>query len=297
MKPVLSILLLLMISCNRDYASLAKVNGDPISIANFKERLRDVQFDSRLVATEDAVSLKKTILNEMIEEKLIDQECKKLKIKVSDQEVAQALPTEHLDDTLEKLKISKSAWEKKLKQKILAEKLFDQITQKVSEPKEAEIKEFYDTNSQMFQQQEQINIQQIVFQDRKIAEDARNEIAQGQSFEDVAKKHHSSIDHIPSLDLGFIPKGVLPETIEKKVFSLSVGSVSSVLESDSSFYIFKILARKEERPLLWEEARIQIQTMLLQKAKEKHYMQWLHEITLKANIKQNYELLQENFNL
>ncbi len=66
--------------------SLAKVNGDSISIADFRQRLREIQFDSRLVAEEDVLSLKKTILNEMIEEKIIQQESSREKIEVTKEE-------------------------------------------------------------------------------------------------------------------------------------------------------------------------------------------------------------------
>jgi len=297
MRKVLYIFLLIAIGCSKDYMSLAKVNGDSISIADFKDRLREIQFDPRLVAEEDLLALKKTILNELIEEKLIEQESRKLNINVTKEEVDQAMQVEHLDAVLEKQKVDKNAWAKKMKQKVLAEKLFNSITQKVVEPTEEEIKVIFDTNQQLFQQQEQINLQQIAFRDKRQAEEARNDISSGQTFESIAQKYSAAIDPNPSQDLGFIPKGILPENIEKKVFSLNVNGVSPVLEADGAFYIFKVLARKEDRPLLWEEARQQIQTMLLQKAKDKHYTQWLQEKTLKADIKRNYELLQENFHI
>ncbi len=274
--------------------SLARVNGDSISIADFRQRLREIEFDSRLVAEEDVLSLKKTILNEMIEEKLVQQESNKEKIEVTKEELDQAIQLDHLNEALDKQKIKKDEWTKRMKQKILSEKLFAQVTQTTPVPSEDEIKAIFDKNPELFQQQEQVQVQQIAFRDKKIADDAQKEISQGVAFEEIAKKYSASIDPNPSQDLGFIPKGILPEAIEKKVFSLRAGNVSPVMESGSEFYIFKVLARKEERPLLWEEARQQIQTVLLQKAKDKQYTLWLQEKTLKANIKRNYELLQEN---
>jgi parvulin-like peptidyl-prolyl isomerase len=290
-------ILLFLCSCNRDYMSLAKVNGDSISIGDFKQRLSEIQFDSRLVAEEDVLFLKKTILNEMIEEKLIQQESKKANITVTKEELEQAVQIEHLDEVLEKQKIKKEDWIKRMHQKILSEKVFNLITEKTTLPSEEEIKDVFEKSPELFQQQEQVKIQQIIFRDRKNADDALKEISQGIEFEKIAKKHYAPIEASLPQDFGFIPRGILPESIEKKVFSLQVGDVSPVLESDPEYYIFKILGRKEERPLLWEEARHQIQTMLLQKAKDKQYALWLQEITLKANIKRNYELLQENIHI
>jgi parvulin-like peptidyl-prolyl isomerase len=284
----------LFTACNRDYMSLAKVNGDSISIGDFKTRLREIQFDPKLVAEDELMTLKRSILNEMIEDKLIEQESKKSYIRVSEDEVKSAINIEHLDETLKKQNIDKSHWQNRMKQKILAEKLFHEITKSVARPSETEVQEFFAKNEKAFDQQEQVRIQQIILPNREIAEAASKELASGTDFAAVAQKFIGDQDANMSLDLGFIPLGVLPENIEKKVFSLRVGQVSSVLESEGTFFIIKVLARKEDRPLLWEEARYEIETMLLQKAKETHYTKWLQDKTIEANIKRNYELLKEN---
>ncbi len=273
--------------------SLAKVNGDAISIGDFRARLREIQFDPKLVAEEEIISLKKTILNEMIEEKLIQQEGKKANLKVTPEEIQEAMNVEHLDEALAKQNVNKDAWSERMKQKLLAEKLFDFITKTATPPTEDEMTEIYQKNPELFHQQEQVQVLQIILQDRTQADEALKLITQGTDFSEVVKKFNAA-DSNPTGDVGYIPRGLLPENIEKKVFSLKVGAVSPVLESDSQYYIVKVLARKEERTLLWEEARQQIESMLFQKSKEKAYGQWLQEKIIQANIKRNYELLQEN---
>lgn len=285
---------LMLTSCSRDYQSLAKVNGDSISIGDFRIRLREIQFDPKLVAPDELIELKKTILNEMIEEKILEQEGRKASITVSKEEVQSAMNVEHLDEALAKQKVNKEHWAQRMAQKILAEKVFEHVTKSVSLPTEEEMRKIFDENPNLFEQQEQAHLLQIVMQDRMKAEEAYESLTRGMKFEDAVVKYSVHADSNPSGDAGFIPKGLLPEEIEKKVFSLRVGAVSPILESGSEFYIVKVLARKEERPLLWEESRQQIESMLLQKAKEKTYRDWLQGIILAAKIKRNYELLQEN---
>ncbi|MEZ4846998.1 MAG: SurA N-terminal domain-containing protein, partial [Bdellovibrionota bacterium] len=147
MKKILIIFLTLSaMACNRDYMSLAKVNGDSISIGDFKSRLQEIQFDPKLVAEDELMNLKKSILNEMIEEKIIEQESKKTKLKVTDEDVKAAMDIEHLDEMLKKQSVDKNHWIHRMKQKILAEKLFQEITQSIAKPSEAEIQEFFSKN-------------------------------------------------------------------------------------------------------------------------------------------------------
>ena len=123
-KTLIIFLTLSAIACNRDYMSLAKVNGDSISIGDFKSRLQEIQFDPKLVAEDELMNLKKSILNEMIEEKIIEQESKKAKLKVTDEDVKAAMNIEHLDEMLKKQNIDKEHWASRMKQKILAETFF-----------------------------------------------------------------------------------------------------------------------------------------------------------------------------
>lgn len=292
-KKLIWLALILLAGCSRDYMSLAKVNGDSISMKDFRLRLKEIDFDPKLVAEDEVLSLKKTILNEMIEEKLIQQEGRKLSVKITEEEVKASTNIEHLDETLAKQKIDKAYWIERMSQKLLAEKVFQEITKTAAIP-ENEIQDYFDKNAKQFQQQEQVKVIQISMQDRKQADEAMNEISQGKDFIEIAQKYTGNTNLNAEEGAIFIPRGVLPENLEKKVFSLKVGGVTPVIESENEFYIIKVLARKEERPLLWEEARHQIQTMLLQKAKETLYTQWLQEKTIQSNIKRNYELLQEN---
>jgi foldase protein PrsA len=269
--------IVLLVACSRDYMSLAKVNGDSISIGDFRSRLREIQFDPKLVAEDELMNLKKSVLNEMIEERLIEQESKKSNVKVTDEEVKAAIQIEHLDEVLKKQNINKSHWTQRMKQKILAEKLFHEVTKEVAKPSDADVQSFFDKNEKSFHQQEQIRIQQMLFASKEQADLASKELTAGQDFAAVAKKYTGDQDANAGADLGFIPKGVLPENIEKKVFSLGVGKNSPVLESDGTYFIIKVLARKESRPLIWEEARYEIETMLLQKAKDAQYTAWLQE--------------------
>lgn len=274
--------------------TLAKVNGDSISVGDFKLRLAEIQFDPKFVAENEVLALKKSILNEMIEEKILQQEARTENIKVDPSEVAAATPIENLDEVLSKQKISKDYWLMRSEQKIMAEKLFEKITKDTPKPSEAEIKEIYDKNPNLFHQQEQAHLLQIVLKTAAEAEQVQKMLSQGRDFAELAKSLSMTMDATTGGDLGFVTKGLLPENVEKKVFSLKTGAVSPTLEFESQFYIFKVLEKKEDKVLSFEESRLRIESMLFQKAKDATYSKWLQDKTIHAKIKKNYELLQEN---
>lgn len=280
--------------CSQNYMTLAKVNGETISVGDFKQRLTEIQFDPKFVAESELLTLKKNLLNEMIEDKIVQQEAKSEGIKVDQAEVNQANPIENLDETLSKQKMSKAYWEERTRQRLVAQKLFDKITKDVPQPTEVLIKEIYDKNPTLFHQQEQVHLMQIVLKTETEAAQVQRMLAEGKDFAELAKNLSMTMDATTGGDLGFVAPGLLPESLEKKVFGMKVGSVSSTYEYESQFFIFKVLEKKEEKQLSFEESRIRIQSMLFQKAKDAAYSQWLQEKTIQAKIKRNYELLQEN---
>ena len=85
------IAILFLVSCSQDSMMLAKVNGDPITFGHFKVRLREIEFDQTLVAPNDLLSLKKYILNEMIEEKIIQQQAEAMNVKMTPEDITSAI--------------------------------------------------------------------------------------------------------------------------------------------------------------------------------------------------------------
>ncbi len=297
---VLLIVSLLSACISKDSATIAKVNGEPISIGDFKNRLREIQFDQNLMGKDELTALKKTVLNELIETKIIQQQSRKLDITVTQEELDRSLQSEfsehemeNINTTLEKQRMTRETWNDRMKQKIMAEKLFQNVTQTTPEPSPEEIDGYYQKNIQEFQQTEQVRIQQIVLQTKEEAQQVMAHVKQNEDFTALAKAHSMRTDGTTGGDMGFIPKGLLPENIEKTVFSMKSGTVSPIIESPTGYYIIKVVDKKEQKTLTLEESRQQIQTMLLQKAKDAQYTKWIQDRMLEAKIKRNYEILQD----
>lgn len=285
--------------------TVAQVNGDSISFGDYKNRLRQIQFDPKLIAQDEIIALKKSILNEMVEEKIISQESEKLGIKVSEEEVQQMIqktfsPEEiqNIDQNLKKMNVSSKVWNEQIAQKIIAEKLFHEITTKAPRPSDQEITDYYEKNRETFRQKEKVHILQMMFTDKQQAVEAQQKVLDGADFLEVAQQLPEMSDGARVMgDLGFVEKGILPEAIEKKVFGMGVGTMSSILENLPDYYLVKVVEKTNEKQLSLEEARQQIQSMLVQGLRDKFYTAWLHQKTIDSKIKRNDDLLQENFSL
>ncbi len=298
------IAILFLVSCSQDSMMLAKVNGDPITFGHFKARLREIEFDQTLVAPNDLLSLKKYILNEMIEEQIIQQQAEAMNVKMTPEDVTSAIEKnfskeelEKIDENLRKQKISKDEWRERMRQKILSEKVFEIVTQQTPATTEEDLQQYYQKNISVFQQKEQVHIIQMVFSNKEEARQMQQRVLKGEDFATLAQNVSIGLDSVPHGDLGFVQRGILPEEVEDKVFSMKVGAVSPILESAPNFYLVKVTEKMAAKQLGFEDARQQIQNMLLQSSRDKTYTNWLQEKMIQAKIKRNDELLQENFSL
>ncbi len=91
---------------------------------------------------------------------------------------------------------------------------------------------------------EQVHAQQILLYNLETAENAASQLANGAEFSDWA------YDGKTNGDLGWFPRGYLLESsIEEAAFSLEIGQVSEIIETEVGFHIIMVLEKEADRPL------------------------------------------------
>jgi peptidyl-prolyl cis-trans isomerase D len=81
---------------------------------------------------------------------------------------------------------------------------------------------------------------------RKKAEDLRKRAIDGEDFASLARKQ--SGDQITAKnggDIGFLKKGVMPESFDEALFALKVDEISEVVETQYGFHVIKAIAIRE----------------------------------------------------
>ncbi len=93
---------------------------------------------------------------------------------------------------------------------------------------------------------DQVHVQQILLYNATDAQSVLGQLKGGADFATLAAQY----DPNTSGDLGWFPKGYLLDTkVEDAAFSLQVGQISDVIQTDSGYHIIKVLERDAQHPL------------------------------------------------
>lgn len=202
----------------------------------------------------------KNILNKLIENGIIESEANAREIKLTssmiDQEVDRKMKEYGTGDNLEKDLKNLYGWnledfkENIVKPDIYKEKLFGKLK---------ENDESYKKNK------ERIAV-------------AREELEEGKSFQEVAKKYSEGKSSQEGGEMGWFRVDQMIPEVTLAVFSLEKGKTSSVVESSLGFHILKLDDQKEENGV----KMFKVSQVFL---RNKSFPQWLGEMEEKADVK------------
>jgi peptidyl-prolyl cis-trans isomerase C len=286
---------------------------------------------------------KKSLLNEMVEQKLLLQEAKKREVKVPKKDleegIRQVKERFKFDDQGRPLSPSESdaAFQKELAKEDLTEKQFEDriedqlrvimltnqtIREKVQPPTEDQISELFkkvqdrmgqpkpapssdpsqadiDAMAQYFRMKtdESVRVRHILIkvdpnasiQDRsealRKAQEIQKKIIDGADFEEMAKKYSADPGSAQKGgDLGFIVRGQMVKSFEKAAFSLPVGGVSDVIQSEFGYHIIKVEEKKAPSKLRIEDVKDDLKEYLFRSAAREQYNKFVDGLRKKAVV-------------
>jgi parvulin-like peptidyl-prolyl isomerase len=277
---------------------LARVNQEQITIDEFNREFKDL-ISEPSKETKDASlrDLKQAYLDQMIERKILVQEARRVGMKVSQEELNQAIlefkmdyPGEGFGEKLGLKGMTLEEWKVRLEEKLLAEKMIRSILRYQGEIDEKEALQYYEAHISSFQLKPKVRARQIIVADGEEAIQILKRLKKGESFEKLAAKKSQGPEKTEGGDLGYFSQGEKPEEFDR-VFSMEVGTISEVIKSPYGYHIFKLEEKIEPRQLPFEEAKSGILQELRQKKGEEEYQKWLKEIKGKAKIKINKKWL------
>jgi parvulin-like peptidyl-prolyl isomerase len=151
---------------------------------------------------------------------------------------------------------------------------------------EAELKEYYNVNKQQFHSPEQVRAAHILVSTKEEADSIVQEIGNGKNFTDLAKKY--SIDPTAKSnggDLGYFGRGAMVEEFDYASFALPVGKIT-VVKTNFGFHVLKVLDKRNEGILSFDDIKGQINDTLLLEKQRKIVEEAV--ILLRQNAKINY---------
>lgn len=282
---------------------VAIVNKEVITREDFENELKwskrkyRVQKNDNL-ETNQSVWLKTSILNELIQESLLRQEAIRQGIKVSSGEFEKYLDQSkegYKENTFQRAldieEISRSQWEDKLKTHLLIKKLIEEVINRKIEIKEEQLLAYFKQHMEEFQKGEQVRTLHIMVETEDEARRISKLIRKGKSFSELAKQHSTSPEGKTGGDMGYYEAGQMPKWFDD-VFKLKVDEVSDIIRTPFGVHIFKVVDKKPERKMNFEESKKQIYSKLLHEAQEQAFHEWVEEIKKKSEIIIKYEILE-----
>jgi peptidyl-prolyl cis-trans isomerase C len=273
---------------------LARVNQEEITADEFEKELKDVLLEPGKEGKEnDLEDLKRAYLDQMIERKILAQEARRLGIKVSPEELNQAIfevqgdyPSNGFDKRLSLKGTTLEEWKVRLEEKLLAEKMIRSALQYPEEIGSKEALQYYEAHRSSFRLGPRVRARQIVVADGEEAIQILKRLKKGERFEKLAQEKSLGPEKIQGGDLGYFSQGEKPSEFDQ-VLAMEVGAISEVIKSPYGYHIFKLEEKVAAREIPFEEARQGIFQELRKNKEEEEYSRWFQEIRRKAKVKIN----------
>ncbi len=273
---------------------IAQVNEEQISIEEFDREFKELMLEpGKEVKGKDLEDLKMAYLDQVIERMILVQEARRLGIKVSPEELNQAIseikmdyPGEGFGEKLGLKGITLEEWKVRLEEKLLAEKVIRRSFHSQENVDEKEAFQYYERHQSSFQIGQKVRARQIIVADGEEAIQILKRLKKGESFETLATGRSLGPEKTQGGDLGYFSQGEKPIEFDH-VFTMEVGAISEVIKSPYGYHIFKLEEKIESRQIPFEEAKVGILQELGQKKGEEYYQKWFQELKGKAKVKIN----------
>ncbi len=238
---------------NKDIA--AKVNGEAISTEALNQQLEQLkkQYPNMFTGADGEgrlLDFKQRLLDNIINQKLIEQAAKDKGIKISDADVQKQIDQlktgfkdqAQFDEALKSAGMTVDGLKTQIRNQLVTQKLIESLSSntKVSE---ADIQAYYDKNKAQFFQKASKKASHILFkpEDKATAEKVLAEVKDGGNFEALAKKN--SIDTATASkggDLGWPTSAYVPE-FQAALDKLKKGETTTKLvQSPFGWHIIRV---------------------------------------------------------
>ncbi len=279
---------------------VATVNGERIDRPEFLQKLAEEAALAKGEAPlkdEQRARLKEEVLGHLIEERIMLQRARELFLIVGADELEARIAEIRKDYTDDSFTaqfgdrgISYPLWKEALRKRLLLEKVIALDVNKRIQVTEGEAELYFKANRRLYASERRVRALQIVVRDRDLADRTLKRLKAGEDFDKVAREVSIGPESARGGDLGFFERGIMPEEIDRIVFSLSLGKVSDVVQSPYGFHIFKVLAKEEGGGPKLADARERVLADLRKLKEAEAYERWIEGLKEKAEIRVNRPL-------
>ena len=277
---------------------VAKANGTNIMLSQIDmgvRQLMDQMGISNLPQSQYYI-LRKHVLDQIVLDMELDKEVKDNKIEVTDDEINVAMdriisqfPTkEAYQDYLSAYNIKEDDLKKELRRQLAQQKLLQTAVKTDDTVTEEEMQEFYEARGDdYFVRPEGLWVNFAVFSDDKTAQEVRDALASGQTWDDVMSKYGDKALHSTSYDKPLLLPMTTLEAQEEllPLKELKEGELSQPIQLDEEqFGIYLVKGYQKQEKIPYDEVKENIKLALSQQKAQAQRQEYLQGLVDRANV-------------
>ena len=270
-------------------------------IVNEAELKRDIiEMTSGMGLTDQSVKeILDSLISRLVDYYLVLEYGRQNSITISEQELESAIEDTKKDYPEEKVfqemllhrYLNYDEWKEGLRRQLLVRKIIAKIYEGISPITPDEIKAYFDSHEIEFAQPPMVKFSQIVTHSEDEAKALRERLLKGEHLDELARQYSTAPEAEDGGEVGWISQDALDESIDKVIFSLPVGEISPVVKTPYGYHIFQVDSKRPEGPMSLQEARDEIETMLILQKQDVLYNNWIVRLRELFPVKINHELL------
>ena len=289
---------------NDDIITLSELNEKTQTFMAIREQNPFLRDQSQSLET-----VRRNILDSLINERLTAQEISRLQISVSDLEVDQViakvlsenrLTQEALEAQLRKEGKTIADLRQQIRRTLEQNQLINREVRSKTVITDELVEAYYQSHLDEFIKKERWRLQDIFLPfppagsaaDRArlydLAKQIRDRLAQGDDFALLAQRFSRGPGAEQGGDLGFFSKGELDPALEKAIAELKEGESSPVIETKMGLHIIKVTEVDMTPPRPLEEVRESIYNQLFQRELDYKYREWISSLRERSFVKIEY---------
>jgi peptidyl-prolyl cis-trans isomerase SurA len=287
---------------NNDVVSLYELNQ---SVRPFIEQIQSSQYPED-VERQLKFEVRQRVLQQLIDQKLADQELARLQITVSENEVdlaiermkeANFLTDETLRAGLQRQGLTYEEYREQIKKQLLRAKLVNREIRSKIVITEEDIKDYYSSHAASYAGEKKYLLKNIYTrlpsvateQDKQIAagimETIHQELENGKPFDTIAEEYAGVTATIETGNLGYFKLDDLSGQLQGLLASMQAGTFTPVLEADFGYQIVYVESIEEVGGKTLEEAAPEIRKKLYDEVVDQKYESWLQVLRDRSHIK------------
>jgi peptidyl-prolyl cis-trans isomerase C len=285
---------------------VARVNGEAVSKAEFDRAVAALEArNGGPVPPPQRDQIFRSVLDQLVAYKVLLQEARARKVTISDadvdarmKEISGQFPTE---DAFKKMLESRHTTVDQVRSDVRQDMTVQKMIAAEVDPKSAvkpeQITDFYTKNPDQFKQPERVHASHILIgvpkgadaaakaQARAKAVDVLKEVKAGKDFAALAKEHSQDPGSAPrGGDLGFFQQGQMVGPFNDAAFSLPVGAVSDLVETEFGFHIIKVAEKQPARTVPLDEIRPKLEEYLQRMNRDEQTNAFVNGLKAKGKI-------------